>query len=68
MQERKSILLHLPANMVDSLRAIKDIRSKREGRRVTWSELFDEATEAFIHEAKKTLSELEVEARGGHGE
>ncbi len=67
MQERKTLLLHLPAEMVDSLGKIKALRSKQKGRRVTWAELFDEATENYIHEAEKVLDEMGVKARDAHG-
>lgn len=67
MQERKMLLLHLPAEMVDNLRKIKGLRSKQRGKRVTWAELFDEATENYIREAEKVLDEMGVKVRDDHG-
>lgn len=67
MQGRKTILLRLPADMVDRLGEIKAIRSRQMGRRVTWAELFDEATENYIREAKKVLDKAGVKAGDEYG-
>ena len=63
MEERKTLNIRFPQELVEKLRELKKLRSRAEGRRVTWNELFDEDIGNYIECAERILAKVEKEAR-----
>ena len=59
MKERKKLNVSLPTDVAEEFKKVKELRSKQEGRRITWDELVDEAVERYIACAKEILAGLE---------
>ena len=64
MEQRKTLNIRFPQEMVEKLRELKKLRSSVEGRRVTWNELFDEAIGNYIECAERILKKVEKEEQG----
>ena len=64
MEQRKTLNIRFPQELVKKLRELKKLRSRVEGRRVTWNELFDEAIGNYIECAERILAKVEKEEQG----
>lgn len=62
MEERKTLNIRFPQDWWKNERAEK-LRSRMEGRRVTWNELFDEAIGNYIECAERILAKVERRSR-----
>ena len=63
MEQRKTLNIRFPQDWW-KLRELKKLRSRVEGRRVTWNELFDEAIGNYIECAERILAKVEKEEQG----
>ena len=61
MEERKTLNIRFPQELVEKMRELKKLRPRVEGRRVTWTELFDEAIGNYIECAERILAKVEKE-------
>ena len=61
MEERKTLNIRFPQELVEKMRELKKLRPRVEGRRVTWNELFDEAIGHYIECAERSLAKVEKE-------